>query len=272
MSILTSRLSIASGERSMRDWRTDGMRSIALTVDATTVDQVDGRQLIEGSAVDITGRRRAEHRARAARIEADRANRAKSDFLSRMSHELRTPLNSIIGFSQLLEMRDLGDRDLEGVKQIHRAGKHLLTLINEVLDIARVESGRLEVSVEPVELKPLIANAIELMRPMADTRNLDIHIDDVDGVWAMADQQRLKQVLLNLLSNAVKYNQGQLSISMEYRRKGSIRMPLPPELTMFRDRSEPISAAVSAIAHRILSIPHARATSCGMSTCRRESR
>ena len=194
-----------------------GGETLWVSLDASIIYEDGEPTTIEGSAINITARRRAEHEARSARIEATRANRAKSDFLSRMSHELRTPLNSILGFSQLLEMRSLDQRDHDSIRQIHRAGKHLLTLINEVLDIARVESGRLDLSVEPVETEPLIADAIDLMRPMADSRQLSIEVVAAPGIWVMADQQRLKQVLLNVLSNAVKYNQrkGRIGVTVE---------------------------------------------------------
>ena len=187
-------------------------------------------------ARDITDRRRAarelqqlandlEHRVEertaaltAARDEAERANRAKSEFLSRMSHELRTPLNAVLGFGQLLE-RELPDERTRGkVRHILQAGQHLLDLINDVLDLARVEAGHLTVSVEPVSLQPLIADCLDLVRPLAQARGLRVSAPrSGDGRRALADRTRLKQVLLNLLSNAVKYNRagGQLAVRLE---------------------------------------------------------
>jgi signal transduction histidine kinase/ActR/RegA family two-component response regulator len=144
---------------------------------------------------------------RAAEAAADAANRAKSEFLSRMSHELRTPLNAILGFGQLLEMGGDGNRDPESVQHILKAGRHLLALINEVLDIARIEAGRLSVSLEPVIAGEVITATLDLMRPQAAARRVQLPATvPAADVYVMADRQRLQQVLLNLLSNAVKYN------------------------------------------------------------------
>ena len=133
------------------------------------------------------------------------ANAAKSEFLSRMSHELRTPLNAVLGFGQLLEMDELTAEQRDGVVQILKAGKHLLELINEVLDLARIESGRLSLSPEPTAVRDLIDEAVGLIGPLADAAQIDLHLE-VEDATVRADRQRLKQVLLNLLSNAVKYN------------------------------------------------------------------
>ncbi|HEY2711889.1 MAG TPA: ATP-binding protein [Chthoniobacterales bacterium] len=141
-----------------------------------------------------------------AKDEADRANRAKSEFLSRMSHELRTPLNAILGYGQLVEADVTQPDDREGVAQILRAGRHLLGLINEVLDIARIEAGRMEVSLEPVVLDEVIHDAIEFVRPQAAQRQIQLVAVSDEKSYVLADHQRLRQVLLNLLSNAIKYN------------------------------------------------------------------
>ncbi len=150
----------------------------------------------------------AKKEAERAREDAERANRAKSEFLSRMSHELRTPLNAILGFGQLLEMDGLEPQHQESVEQILKGGKHLLDLINEVLDIARIESGRITLSLEPIVLADAMGEAIHLIQPLAAEQGIELKSDDAwpaDG-YVRADRQRLKQVLLNLLSNAVKYN------------------------------------------------------------------
>ena len=164
----------------------------------------------------------------AARAEADRANAAKSEFLSRMSHELRTPLNAILGFGQLLEMDDLDTRQRESVEQILKAGRHLLDLINEVLEISRIEAGVLTISMEPVHAATAVSDAVELGRPLATAAGLALSADyEVAGDrYVCADQQRLKQVLLNLISNAVKYNRegGTIAVSFAEGAEGRLRI------------------------------------------------
>jgi PAS domain S-box-containing protein len=156
---------------------------------------------------DISDRIALEAALVEARDVADAASRAKSEFLSRMSHELRTPLNVVLGFTQLLQMEKLPDEQASWVDQVLRAGRHLLDLINEVLDIARIESGALALSPEPVSLRDVVGDTVESMRPIA--AGSDISIDfliEGDDLFVQADRQRLKQVLINLLANAVKYN------------------------------------------------------------------
>ena len=159
---------------------------------------------------------------RKARDEADRANHAKSEFLSRMSHELRTPLNSILGFGQLLELDPLSNDQADSVKLIMRGGHHLLKLINEVLDISCIEAGRVALSMEPVCLNTLVAEAAGLVAPTASAHTVSI-LDDLvsfEPVFVFADAHRLKQVLLNLLSNAIKYNRPGGKVTVSARRHG----------------------------------------------------
>ncbi len=142
---------------------------------------------------------------------AERASLAKSEFLSRMSHELRTPLNAVLGFAQLLEMDDLSDQQGQAVGHILRAGQHLLNLIDEVLDIARIESGHLDLSVEAVLVLDVLGDAVDRARPSAEERAVRLTVDARScppDTYALADRQRLLQVLLNLLSNATKDNTG----------------------------------------------------------------
>jgi nitrogen-specific signal transduction histidine kinase/CheY-like chemotaxis protein len=135
------------------------------------------------------------------------ANQAKSEYLSRMSHELRTPLNAILGFAQLLELEDLRDEQRENLHYILSAARHLLALINEVLDIAAIEAGRLPLSLEPVPVADVVAESVSLIRPLADQHGILLTSPDPScATHVKGDRQRLKQVLLNLLSNAVKYN------------------------------------------------------------------
>ncbi|MGQ0549628.1 MAG: ATP-binding protein [Armatimonadota bacterium] len=153
-----------------------------------------------------------------ARHEADRANKAKSEFLSRMSHELRTPLNAILGFAQILEMDSLNPDQRESVADILKGGRHLLDLINEVLDIARIEAGRLAISLEPVAVQEIVKEALDLTRPLA--AQMDIRLDGEpagpDERHVTADRQRLKQVLLNLLANGIKYNRRGGMVTLSY--------------------------------------------------------
>lgn len=170
--------------------------------------------------IDITERKKAEQELQKARIEADKANLAKSEFLSRMSHELRTPMNSILGFAQLLEMGELSTKQSKGVQHIIRSGKHLLDLINEVLDISRIESGRLSLSLEPVQVQLLLNEMIDIVHPLAKSRNISLEILPGDALlFAKADRQRLKQVMINLINNAIKYNKEAGSVSISWKRK-----------------------------------------------------
>jgi signal transduction histidine kinase/ActR/RegA family two-component response regulator len=147
------------------------------------------------------------------------ANEAKNEFLSRMSHELRTPLAAIMGFTELLTLSDLDEDKHRWVLQVFKASQHLLSLINEVLDLSRIESGQLSISPEPVPLARVLEEALELMRPVADSHG--VHIDSqarlAGSGYVFADEQRLKQVLINLLSNAIKYNRrnGEVHIAVE---------------------------------------------------------
>ena len=152
-------------------------------------------------------------------VNAERASRAKSEFVSRMSHDLRTPLNAILGFAQLLASEPLTEAQKESVQLILRGGEHLLQLINEVLDIARIEAGQLSLSVEPVDVCEIVQQAVALIAPLAASRHIDVVADyaAADGGVVLADRQRLNQLLMNLLSNAVKYNRlgGRITVDFE---------------------------------------------------------
>jgi PAS domain S-box-containing protein len=172
---------------------------------------------------DVTERRQAEEALREAtlaaeraRTEAERANLAKSEFLSRMSHELRTPMNSILGFGQVLARAELRVDQQKHVQHILKAGRHLLRLINEVLEIARIEAGRQSFSLEPVHVGTVMAEAIGLVRPMAEQHGVEVEEGESTGRdgFVHADRQRLTQVLLNLLSNAIKYNRAGGSVRL----------------------------------------------------------
>lgn len=169
--------------------------------------------------------RRARARAKRAEEEAVAANLAKSEFLSRMSHELRTPLNAILGFSQLLELDSLTPEQAENVSYIAKAGRHLLELIDEILDISRIESGRITISPEPVAVGDLLTELAALVGPLADGRKVSLDATDATcSSHVLADRQRLRQVLLNLLSNAVKYNREGGSVAVRCGPVGADRM------------------------------------------------
>lgn len=185
-----------------------------VTVAGRTLRAMD-RSTSDGGTVairlDVTEQKENEQALLTAKELADVANRAKSEFLSSMSHELRTPLNAIMGFAQML--RDYSDQPLTNeqstsIRHILSAGNHLLGLINEVLDLSRIEAGRLDLSLETVDLMQVIRESVTLVQPVAKRAQINVSVNahGVSGIFVEADRNRLKQVLLNILSNAVKYN------------------------------------------------------------------
>ncbi len=208
--------------------RAVGDTMITARVSATAMRDAQGRTLRMVAVVeDISEHLRLEASERALQ-QAEAANLAKSEFLSRMSHELRTPLNAMIGFAQLLGLdREpaLAVHQREWTQQIQRAGWHLLDLINETLDLARIESGSVQLKLEPLQLEPMVAACRAMVAGLAEQRQLQLRqqLDPaVDGV--LADATRLKQVLTNLLSNAVKYNRagGEVTLSSKLQPDGRV--------------------------------------------------
>ncbi len=180
-----------------------------------------GRHTYYAFTIDITERKRAEQRAVAAREEAERANQAKSQFMSQMSHELRTPLNAVLGFGQLLQtdpQHPLAPRQLLHVQEILKGAEHLLNLINGLLDLSRIESGKFAVQIGPVPVAGLVNEALSLMQPLAQRSGIALPaaLEAPADLHLLADHTRLMQVLLNLLSNAIKYNRDQGSVSVEW--------------------------------------------------------
>jgi signal transduction histidine kinase/ActR/RegA family two-component response regulator len=163
----------------------------------------------------------------AARDVALKATQAKNAFLSSTSHELRTPLNAVLGFTQLLQLSDLSQEDQDSVERILGAGRHLLALINELIDIARIESGEFSLSVEPVLVQPLVEETCQLMAPIAAARSITIGQYCLHpGLAVRADRLRLRQILVNLVSNAIKYNRQGGAVSITYQAEGVDRAVL----------------------------------------------
>ncbi len=196
------------------------------------------------TALDISDQKAAEHeirelnaslearvRERTSQLQqamerAEGASRAKSEFLSRMSHELRTPMNAILGFAQIIEMSDPSPRQLKWAGEIRRAGDHLLQMIEELLDLARIEVGKMAIKIEALDLLPLINECVAIVQPLTAARGLEVTQDcPATDAWVLADRLRLRQVLVNLLSNAVKYNRerGTIHVRCE-RRAGHTRL------------------------------------------------
>lgn len=205
---------LARYELEKRFLRPDGSVVWTCLTVALLRDDAGRPQLVLSTLQDI-GERRQLEQIRVAAEAAQRANRAKTEFLSRMSHELRTPLNAVLGFAQLLRMdgqESLTARQQTRVQHIEQAGRHLLAMINDVLDLSRIEEGVLSLRSAPVRVAEVVGEAVALLQPAADEAGVrmqlpvsdgDGHLDDAH-VWA--DAHRLRQVLVNLLSNAVKYN------------------------------------------------------------------
>jgi PAS domain S-box-containing protein len=226
----------------------DGKKTV-VSYNATTFYDRDRKlQGVFAAARDVTERKRFELALQENNIElenaksaAEKANLAKSDFLSSMSHELRSPLNAILGFAQLLESTDPlpTTSQKESITQILQAGWHLLKLINEVLDLAVVESGKVSLSPEPVSLAEVIAECQAMMEPQAQQRGISMTFPEFDlPCFVHADRTRVKQVLINLLSNAIKYNrpQGTVEVTCKVASPERIRISvkdtgagLPPE-------------------------------------------
>ncbi len=187
---------------------------------------IDGEQLFYAFVRDITLRKRSEAALMHARDEAERANKTKSEFLSRMSHELRTPMNAILGFAQVLELESIQPEQMDFVHEIHRAGDHLLELINELLDLSRIEAGKLALQVQALPLDKVLAQALQITQSMMSARQIVLRNHCDPTLQVQADSTRLCQILVNLLSNAAKYNHagGRISITCHPGAEGRLRI------------------------------------------------
>ncbi len=197
--------------------RPDGSIRYVHEVARMTLDDSGSPLLLSGTVQDVTELKHTELALISARDEAERANRAKSQFLSSMSHELRTPLNAILGFSQLLIDQAMpAEQQKASAQEIFLAGEHLLGLINEVLDLARIEAGKVELTLSPVCARDVLKESLGFVRTLAEQYQVTLVCHAGGPAPVMADPLRLKQVLMNLLSNAIKYNRpgGQVEASI----------------------------------------------------------
>lgn len=221
-------------------WRRDGRQ---MTIFQTLFQLPDeDKPLFVSMCVDITELKQTQLALEGAKSEAEQANKAKSEFLTHMSHELRTPLNAIIGFAQLLDMERLappGNDQKQAAGHILASGRHLLNLINEILDLARIETGKLMLQPETIDLIPLIRESVVLSVPAASKRHVDIRFTFDGELYVDIDPSRIRQVLLNLISNAIKYNRdgGGVTIFCEAR-EGWIRVSVADTGMGLSDRQQ----------------------------------
>jgi two-component system cell cycle sensor histidine kinase PleC len=185
---------------------------------------VDGEKVVLLIGRDITDEKRYETELRKSRDAAELANRTKSEFLANMSHELRTPLNAILGFSEIIKdevLGPLGDRRYsEYAADVHRSGTHLLEIINDILDLSKVEAGRLEIYPSRVDIPNVVSQCLRLVQERADQADVSIHsLITPDNFSMTLDRRLFKQILLNLLSNAIKFTGKGGSIHLEIKAK-----------------------------------------------------
>jgi PAS domain S-box-containing protein len=187
----------------------DGTLTV-VSYNATTFHDRDRKlQGVFAAARDVTELKEIERTLQQKNVELEDASRMKSEFLANMSHELRTPLNAIIGFSEILKdgmLGDLTEKQRGFIADIFSSGTHLLSLINDILDLSKVEAGKMLLDLDPVELKPVFANSLSIIREKAASRHVRLTMEGTDTLGTMhLDARKLKQILYNLLSNAVKF-------------------------------------------------------------------
>lgn len=218
-----------TGEQKVLDGRfeTEAVRSngeiFSVEVSITPHD-FGGMQRFTGFLRDITKRKRAEAALVLATREAELAVRSKSEFLANMSHELRTPLNAIMGFSDFIRSEMFGaiaqERYVSYADLINTSGQHLLDLIDDLLDMSKIDAGKQEVQPEPLELELLVRECVQMVGPLADARNVKIELDlQCPLIWA--DDRALRQILMNLLSNAIKFSHESSEVMISSRHDGT---------------------------------------------------
>jgi PAS domain S-box-containing protein len=237
---------VNSGHQEKRYLRSDGSE-VWVDMTASVVRGRDGTPLhISTNVVDLTARNAAETErlarrdAELAAAAAETASRAKSEFLSTMSHELRTPLSAVVGFTELLQTLELtGERRRTALESIGRAARHIMAILDDVLDLAKIEAGAVTIERSPVRVAPLVHQTIELLEPLAAPRGLQVHAVCEQTATVLADPRRLRQVLLNVVSNAIKYNRPDGAVQISARlRDGEVTVAvqdtgqgIAPELT-----------------------------------------
>ncbi len=222
-------------------------RVVWLSINGTPVFE-NGKFLgYRGTGSDITRQREMENQLTALKEEAERANMSKSEFLANMSHELRTPLNAVVGYSDALKREMFGslgsERNTDALAMIHQAGTHLAELINDILDISRIETGSIEIQEDEVSLANIVAEVIVMVQRNAKDRQISIETDlPADLPLLLADRLRLKQVLLNLLNNAVKFtpNGGRICVSSAIDINGDLSLEVTDTGIGVRDEDIPL--------------------------------
>jgi len=207
---------------------------------------IEEEPILLEAVVDITDLKRAQGALQKAKVSAEAADRAKSDFLANMSHELRTPLNHIIGFTELLKdehFGELNDAQEDYLNDIHQSSHHLLSLINDILDLSKVEAGKLELNATDVQIKQLLENSLIMVKEKAMKHDLQIKCD-CNGIpeTIEADERKLKQILYNLLSNAVKFTQDNGTISLVAQ---AYELFLKGETNIFNDHVKGIKISIT---------------------------
>ena len=213
--------------------RPDGVERYVTASGEFTYSADGSPHTLIGSIQDITAQKRIQAALERAKLDAETANRAKTEFLSSMSHELRTPMNAVLGYAQLLlqnKKEPISARQQRQLNQILKSGQHLLNLINDILDLSRIESGRVELDIKDLQLDKVIGECLSLVDSMATRNRISIQdkTRDKHPLVVHCDDVRLKQALVNLLSNAIKFNRpsGSVVIDRELRRNGSVRITI----------------------------------------------